>query len=173
VPLLLVAPGLAPDRRSELVGHVDVLPTLLDLAGLPVPADASGVALAAVARGEAVIPDRTLYCDIGSEVGAYRGDAFVRIRGIREASASRLRGEPGTEPIWSRYRWSPGSNGRALHWERAPAGGELPEEILSYLGNPVRMSPADDMGPEDIARLRALGYLDAPGSEEAGLEDGR
>lgn len=35
VPLLLVGPGLAPARDARASGHVDILPTLLDLLGLP------------------------------------------------------------------------------------------------------------------------------------------
>ncbi|MBW2288365.1 MAG: sulfatase [Deltaproteobacteria bacterium] len=46
VPLILRAPGLTPERRDDLVSHVDIAPTLLELAGLRASSDASGVALA-------------------------------------------------------------------------------------------------------------------------------
>lgn len=50
VPFVLRAPGLAAGRRRDLVHHVDVLPTLLELAGIGVPEDARGVALGQIGR---------------------------------------------------------------------------------------------------------------------------
>jgi arylsulfatase len=81
VPFLLRAPGLPPGRRREVVHHVDILPTLLDLAGLPAPAEARGIALGPALRGETSFPERTVFCDVGAEVGAYRRDLFLRALG--------------------------------------------------------------------------------------------
>jgi len=103
VPFLLRAPGVAPERRSELAHHVDILPTLLDLAGLPIPADARGIALGPALRGEVAFPDRTVYCDVGEEVGAYRRDLFLRAR----IGASLGDTRSGT---WAAYRWAVGES---------------------------------------------------------------
>jgi arylsulfatase A-like enzyme len=51
VPFLLRAPGIAAGRIHSPVSAVDVVPTMLDLAGLPVRAGLSGRSLVAVARG--------------------------------------------------------------------------------------------------------------------------
>ena len=53
VPLIVRAPGRVPPGRrvGELVELVDVLPTALDLAGLPPPPDLHGVSLAPLAEG--------------------------------------------------------------------------------------------------------------------------
>ena len=93
VPFLLRAPGLAPGRREEVVSHVDLMPTLLELAGLALPADLSGVALGPVLRGERELPDRLVYCDIGLELSAYHSDGFVRVKGGFDAWVSELRHE--------------------------------------------------------------------------------
>lgn len=45
VPVVVVAPGLAPGRSAERVRTVDLAPTLARLAGVPVPADLDGRAL--------------------------------------------------------------------------------------------------------------------------------
>ncbi len=45
VPLIFASPGLAPARRSEPVSSVDVFPTLLGLAGRPVPPQVNGAPL--------------------------------------------------------------------------------------------------------------------------------
>jgi arylsulfatase A-like enzyme len=51
VPFLLRAPGIAAGRIRSPVSAVDVVPTMLDLAGLPIRAGLSGRSLVAVARG--------------------------------------------------------------------------------------------------------------------------
>jgi arylsulfatase A-like enzyme len=50
VPLIIRAPGLAPRRVGEVARLVDVMPTILDMLGLPAPA-MDGVSLFDVMRG--------------------------------------------------------------------------------------------------------------------------
>ena len=45
VPLIVNGPGVTPAIREELVGHVDLVPTLLDCLGLEVPAHLPGRSL--------------------------------------------------------------------------------------------------------------------------------
>ena len=52
VPLLIRAPGIAPSRVHELVRTVDLLPTVLDIVGLPSPAGIAGRSLVPRMRGE-------------------------------------------------------------------------------------------------------------------------
>src|SRR5690606_24753449 len=56
VPLLLWGPGVEPGRDERAVGHVDILPTVLDLLGLPQPAGLPGSSLV-----EPELPPRALY----------------------------------------------------------------------------------------------------------------
>jgi arylsulfatase len=147
VPFLLRAPGLAPERRGEVVHHVDVLPTLLDLAGLPVPADVRGIALAPVLRGAATLPERTVFCDVGDEVGAYRDDLFLRARLGPSLGDTRT----GT---WKSYRWS--ADGSLA---TADAAGALRPHIEEYARNQIPMNSAAQPSDEEAERLRALGYL--------------
>jgi arylsulfatase A-like enzyme len=68
VPLLVWGPGLvAPGRRvTGLVGVVDVMPTILDLLGFPVPTGISGVSLAPQVRPGSTVPpvaDRILFSE--------------------------------------------------------------------------------------------------------------
>jgi len=124
VPFVLRAPGLAPERRGEVVSHVDVLPTLLELAGLPVPADARGVALGPLVRGEATLPPRLVYCDIGGQLSAYTDEGFVQIFGLDGA----WQGGFGPNRPWRRYAWRPGAQ-----WELLESGrGPLPEPLQRY-----------------------------------------
>lgn len=52
VPMLLRAPGLAPGRVGGFVHPGDVMPTVMELAGLPVPPGVTAASLLPLARGE-------------------------------------------------------------------------------------------------------------------------
>src|SRR6185295_18524856 len=61
VPLVVVAPAFQPGRRvEEPVSLVDVLPTLVELLGLPPVADVDGVSLARPAPADRAIYLETL-----------------------------------------------------------------------------------------------------------------
>ncbi len=51
VPLAIRAPGIAPGRVAEVVRQVDVLPTILELAGIPAPRGIAGRSLVPALRG--------------------------------------------------------------------------------------------------------------------------
>jgi len=146
IPLLLNAPGLAPARRSELVSHVDILPTLLELAGLPVPVGARGLALGALIRAGSSIPERILYTDVGNDVAAYRGDHFERYWRV-----------PGQKrAVGGSFIWHGGSR-----WEHGPGDLELRGALNAYVSSrrPVHFLKKK-FDAVEIKRLRALGYVE-------------
>ena len=53
VPLMIWLPGVPARRIAAPVEHVDVLPTLLDLLGMPVPPGTAGQSLVPLLLGEA------------------------------------------------------------------------------------------------------------------------
>jgi arylsulfatase A-like enzyme len=156
VPLIIRAPGLAPERRSEIASHVDVLPTLLDLAGLPVPFDASGVSLAPLAGKPARRLERFVFCDNGGQLSAYRNDTFVWMTGVGSAwmDPEKRAARPGV-PKWAVFRWTPGGG-----WARTADDAPLPADVDAYAADAVAMNPLRPPTEEEIERLRALGYAD-------------
>jgi arylsulfatase A-like enzyme len=146
VPLLLRAPGLPPGRRRDPVHHVDVAPTLLELAGLPVPPDARGLALGPHLRSGSPLPERLLFCDVGTDVSAYAGDRFLRAS----------RSDPRQPFQFSQQRWDGGDR-----WEPMASVPEDLARLDAYLARSERMRPIPEtLSESDRARLRALGYLD-------------
>jgi arylsulfatase A-like enzyme/Tfp pilus assembly protein PilF len=103
VPLLLSWPGRLPAgaRVEGQFRSVDLLPTVLDLLGLPA-ASASGVSRAAVLRGGGRIPDNESYAEslYGSlhygyaPLRALRGEGWKYVEAPR-AELYRLAGDPG------------------------------------------------------------------------------
>jgi arylsulfatase len=149
IPFLLKAPGLAAARSDELVHHVDVLPTLLDLVGLPGPEDMQGVALARHLRGGAPLASRVLFADVGSEVSAYSGDSFLRVR---------FKGDIGNVKAGSRttFAWD-----GAGHWERREGSDSRLRTVLNYAAKRAPTAQAREVTPVEVERLKALGYLEA------------
>jgi arylsulfatase A-like enzyme len=140
VPLVLVAPGVAPRRIAGVVSHVDLAPTLLELAGLEPLGGASGISLVPAMRDGVGLPARAVLTDIGRELSAYDDTGF----------------------------WTVHLDGRELDWQRRERqddgfhktdGPELPDEIRAYLAREVETVPAHAMSEQDLERLRALGYL--------------
>ena len=155
VPLILRAPGLETARRAEIVHHVDILPTLLELAGIAVPTGASGVALGPVLRGEAPMPDRAVYCDDGARLSAYGGGGFVRVSGVGGAWPTEGSEREGSlTPGWAEFTWLPDGS-----WVGGAPAEDIPREtVRSYFREAVPMTDADPYSATLKKMLRALGY---------------
>ena len=159
VPLILRAPGLSAERRSDPVGHVDVLPTLLELAGLTPPADARGLALGPFLRDGEPLPPRLVYTDAGDELSAYRTGSFVRVLDLKEAW---MKPQPPLEPSWGAYWWKQDGT-----WEMI-ADDELEDrrilsdhrEIQEYFRAATPMIQSLPADASQLERLRALGYVE-------------
>jgi arylsulfatase A-like enzyme len=72
VPFLVSGPGLKGEQRDELILNADVAPTLLDLAGLPIPERIQGRSLVPLLRGEELAwRDSILYEAPEPELGSW------------------------------------------------------------------------------------------------------
>ncbi|WP_176835490.1 MULTISPECIES: sulfatase [unclassified Paenibacillus] len=68
VPLIVAAPGYqGPRRTSHLAELVDIMPTFLDMAGIPIPPGVQGKSLAPFLRGEAYTPRDYVVIESGEE----------------------------------------------------------------------------------------------------------
>ena len=131
-----------------------MLPTLVELAGLPEPAAQAaydGVALGPVLRGEVAPPsERFVYCDMGNDVSAYRGDRFSRVR-LED------RAIPG-EGIWRSYRWD--LDGSWVPVDEDPA---IESSLSAYLQKKAHSVKSHGIDARAAARLPAVGYRELDG----------
>ena len=156
IPWILAGPGIEPGVVTEPVGLADVMPTLLDLLGLPVP-DLEGRSMRAVMRGEARRNgERPVFSENqwGEELySAVFGDHHLIVR--RQTQQVQL----------FDWRRDPRES-RDLLGER-PARDETLRRLLSERIGRLdaarnRNAPEIAPGPSDPeqARLRALGYVE-------------
>jgi len=148
VPLIVAAPGLEPGRSGALVHHVDVMPTLLDLAGVVIPEGTRGVPIGRLFREEEGFPARTVYSDVGNDVSAYRQDGFVRI-------FERGKEVNGSTGQWEAYGWAPDGSWTPMALDEA-----VRAPITHYLDTQTPTADASELDAADIERLRALGYVE-------------
>ena len=152
VPLLLWGPGVEPGRDGRLARHIDLMPTLLERVGLPVPPDLPGRSL--LGAGE---PSGESYFEALS--GALnRG--WAPLRGVIRDGKKYI-----DLPLAELYdlETDPGELSNLVSEQRRRAQGlrqQLPEES---------QWPPDrsELSSEDIARLQSLGYL----TGDAGAKD--
>ena len=127
IPFLLYAPGGATGQSAELASLVDVMPTFLELAGLP-PGDSQGVSLAPLLSGELLPRAREDRPARGPE----RSARLARRHVVPRASPPReppVRPDRGPEP-----GLGPAAPGR----ERPRAGTGLPWDPRARKGRDLR-----------------------------------
>jgi arylsulfatase A-like enzyme len=77
VPLVYEIPGVAPRRVTRRVSHVDLAPTLYDLAGVPAPAGLSGESMLPEILG-GTLPERPIYAEL--PIGPYNDERRILIQ---------------------------------------------------------------------------------------------
>jgi arylsulfatase A-like enzyme len=167
VPLIVHAPWVSAGRRTELVSHVDIMPTLLEMAGVGVPENCAGMALGPSLRRGTPLPQRIIYSDIGHELGVYRGNEFLRASAPQRDYAlmeyyqtgeanrnGRLMGAEDLTDIET-FEWN-GSQPRRV--DGGADQGHLDAVKAYYLAASVSAGSPLHLNPADIERLQRLGY---------------
>ena len=161
VPLVIWAPGLNPARITTPARHIDLLPTMLDAAGQPVPAGLPGRSL----LGDREAPDTmTTYFEA---LSANLDRGWAPLRGVIEQREKMI-----DLPLVELYDLALDPDeldNRANRARRRVASlrERLPEESV---WPPARTAPSSD---EEVATLRSLGYASssAAAKQRYGPED--
>ena len=160
VPLILAGPGIGPSVVTDQVRHVDLLPTLADLAGAPVPESVDGRSVRPLMEG-GVLPEEPAYMEA---VG-------VKLEGKRIVGARRpdwkLLVPGGGRPALFRLNGGTGPGGAGLPDEKHNLYSRHPEvarELEKYIEEVASSTVASSgMSQEEEAtvekHLKDLGYL--------------
>jgi arylsulfatase A-like enzyme len=158
VPLVVSGPGITPGSRRTPVSHVDLAPTLVDLAGAPHPvAGWQGVSLAASLREGSEPPAHPVAMEIAvaPSIPAIRQQA---VRDGRHKLITSFDDERVTDALYD-LEADPGERRNLILADPALADRlrETLRELVAERAEAVAMAADDD---EEIAeRLRELGYL--------------
>ncbi len=159
VPLLLRVPGrVEPGVEDRQVSVVDVFPTILELAGLPLPEGIAGLSLLHPADGRRPVYSETLYehfpklAEPGKELASVRVDGWRLVSGPGREELYDLNADPREE-----------RNVAAAHPERLAQLRAALEALR--VGQPRDAWPRElDLSEEEerehIEQLRSLGYVE-------------
>jgi arylsulfatase A-like enzyme len=152
VPLLIRWPGLEPRRIAQPVSLVDLLPTLCDALSLPIPETAGSSLLGLLTNGgspspRAILAEDTLYDSPGRALVRWplklilRDDAPPRLFDLASDPREEHDLLASSTPAFVRLRQ------------------ELEERVTENAAA-RGLSPAVDLGPGMVQRLRSLGYVE-------------
>jgi arylsulfatase A-like enzyme len=177
VPLLLLGPGVPAGRRSNaLVGVIDVAPTILDLLSVPPPATGlQGRSLRTAWRRFGAEERDALFlegCAVGAVERAGRPVPRVTRAVVDDRHKILSRDDVRGDPAWSELevfdlRADPKEQtgrrivaGTPLDNEDRALVARYESEVARALALPGPASvPSVTLPPEDLKRLRSLGYL--------------
>jgi arylsulfatase A-like enzyme len=155
VPLVLRFPDARPEHRprrvADVVRLIDVLPSVLEYAGLPVPGHVEGRSLLPLLRGEAQGPAEVWSQIRAGSAAALRRDDWKLIRGERGAQLYRLSDDPGEQ--------------RDLAASEPARAAELAARLDALEQSAARLRDSftapqhGALDPETARELEALGYL--------------
>jgi arylsulfatase A-like enzyme/Tfp pilus assembly protein PilF len=154
VPWILWAPGLGPRVFPAPVRHVDLMPTLLDLIGVPAPKDIEGESLRPYLAGELPREPSSSYFEA---LNTNLTRDWAPLRGLIRNGYKLI-----DLPIAELYDLGRDPDEQENLYDREkPLASELRRE-LSAMSAGHALSPVSPLEDESAARLRTLGYLTAP-----------
>jgi arylsulfatase A-like enzyme/Flp pilus assembly protein TadD len=150
VPMVLFAPGLLPPRVvSAPVRHVDLLPTILDALGAPVPAGMDGASLLPLATGRLAPPEASYFEALTGTVT--RG--WAPLTGVVRGSQKYI-----DLPIPELYDLAADPREATNLAESRPDEMSRMRQLLLDLKGPQTNLARVEESDEARERLRALGY---------------
>jgi arylsulfatase A-like enzyme len=155
VPLILREPGGvagAARRETRTVTHVDLLPTFLEAAALPVPEGLPGRSLL-TGSSEVLAAEHPVYIEAAqSHLGEDRKIAW------RAAGWKYVQWHAGRHELWNFLDGVPEEQDRAA--ERADLCEELQRRLGAFLATiKVVEGGSLELSASDVAAMRALGYV--------------
>jgi arylsulfatase A-like enzyme len=158
VPLAVTGPGVAVGVRHEPVSHVDLAPTLLDLAGLPEPLRGwQGASLAASITGGGEPPAHPLVMEVGVTPGVPTVPQHA-IRDGRWKLITSLSDERVVDGLYD-LEADPGEK-RNLTRAQPERVAELRAKLEALVAESVEAEPIAEEDEAILsARLEELGYL--------------
>jgi len=127
IPLMIRVPGIAPGRRNAFVHPGDLAPTLLELAGVPIPPTMKAASLVPVLRGE-----RDSVRPLAVSSWSPRGASVYRPSVIRTEEWSLVFWRSGVEPELYHLPTDPREEGNVYRQHRGAAR-EVHRQYVGFL----------------------------------------
>jgi len=157
IPLIIRLPGSDPPagRSAEVVQQVDILPTLLDMVGIPAPPMVQGRSLVPILQGR-VLPPRPAYAGVAVDGRL----SWLEVDGprktiVHQCNATADEGRNGID-VFDLASDPREALDRTLSFP--VAAGVARRRVLTEIRRHQRTSPVEGPAP-DLEVLRSLGYV--------------
>ncbi len=150
VPLIIAGPGVKPGRVAENVSHIDIFPTVCDLAGLDKPTFLQGASLLPGLRGRSLSP-RPIYFE---SLYPYYRRGWAPQRGFIDGPKKFIDSPiPEVYDLKADFNETKNLAGKDLGREKAELAG------IIQAGSKGAASSAPRLDAEAQRRLQSLGYV--------------
>jgi arylsulfatase A-like enzyme/Tfp pilus assembly protein PilF len=167
VPLIIRPPGGRTSTRvAPIASIVDIVPTVLDMLDIAIPAEVQGRSLVPVMEGEADWPGRFVYME---SLLARLQCGWGELRGLRSGSEKLIHGP---KPRYYRVDADPQEiYDLALREPQrvVELTGDLERALQQWRG-PAAEAAATPLDETALAQLQALGYIARPVAAPVGLD---
>jgi len=177
VPLIVSAPGRLPAGRvvESQARTIDIMPTILDLAGIPVPEGLQGVSLVPRTKDGGDRPGPPAYSESGRNFypenpRQYVGGIAGKWRMLRTSRYKVILIPKDPEPVWEVYDLQKDPRETENLNENTPEeAARLKEILLAMLAeDPGRDDRGEPPLPDELREhLRSLGYVGGSDSEKS------
>jgi arylsulfatase A-like enzyme/tetratricopeptide (TPR) repeat protein len=162
VPWIVAGPGVPAGRVASVVARgVDVMPTLLDLAGVPAPAAIDGRSLRPAVEGRSM-SDEPAYIE---SLLAFRNFGWAPLRGVRDARWKYI-----DAPSPELYDLAADARESANRMPQQPGRARAMARVLATVVQAPTQDAAQPVAVDTANRLRALGYIGSPAAAPYGKE---
>jgi arylsulfatase A-like enzyme len=163
VPLIVKLPGSARagSRVTQQVQLVDLPPTFLEMAGLPVPGSFSGTSLAGLLRGRhGAFPETAYFQKVSAHVSGLAANWKARenLLGLRTREVKYVCNQLGEDEQLYDLVADPGET-HNLAPQRREQAETLRRQLFATLTPDETAAPPPDVDPRLREKLQALGYL--------------
>lgn len=158
VPLIVAGVGVPSGRVADVVARgVDVLPTLLDLAGVPAPQSLDGRSLRPAIEGRPMT-DEPAYIE---SLLASRNFGWAALRGVRDARWKYI-----DAPSREVYDLTADRRESINRFAEQPERAATLARVLAAAAERETPAATERVTADTAARLRALGYIGSTSSSE-------
>ncbi len=155
IPLVVAGPGIGPARVEANVSHIDIFPTLCELAAIPAPGGLQGRSLAGLIKG-GKRADRPIYFE---SLEPYLNKGCAPLRGFVEGRLKYM-----DSPVPELYDLAADPNEKtnlADKRDLGPFKNKLDALIVS-LASPLSATATRPADSRTLEKLRSLGYVATP-----------
>jgi len=158
VPLVIAGPGIGPARIGANVSHIDIFPTICELAGIPAPGGLQGRSLVGLMKG-GKRAERPIYFE---SLEPYLNKGCAPLRGFIEGQVKYM-----DSPVPELYDLAADPDEKTSFADKRDLGPfkKKMADLVGSLASPLSGAASRPADSRTLEKLRSLGYVATPAAK--------